>query len=127
MSAPALAIATLPGCWRERAAELRAYGAEPQALALERAAAELEDAIRAERDELLSLDTAARASGFNADHLRRLVRSGKLPAQRRGRRLLFRAGDLPRRVSRRVDGPRLAAYDPDADARRVIEERAHGG
>jgi hypothetical protein len=43
---------------------------------------------------------------------------GRLPARRDGRRLFFRAGDLPRKTSV-VDVRPLRAYDPIADARRV--------
>jgi hypothetical protein len=78
------------------------------------------DAVtRTEDDAELSLSDAAAESGYSSDHLRRLHRLGKLPAYRKGRNLFFRSGDLPRKPT----APRFSAYDPVADARRVISER----
>jgi hypothetical protein len=55
-------------------------------------------------DALISVEEAARASGYSADHLARLVRDGKVPDRRppgtQGR-LLFRRGDLPVKPGRR--------------------------
>jgi hypothetical protein len=75
---------------------------------------------------VLSLHEAAAESGYSCDHLRRLVRLGRLPAHRRGRFLLFRTGDLPRKPAM-VDGESPRAYDARADARRVATRRHEGG
>ena len=77
-------------------------------------------------DRRLTLDEAADESGYSADHLRRLARTGKLPHSKRGRRLSFRAADLPKRPVQ-IDSPDIGSYDPAADARRVAGLRAHGG
>src|SRR5690349_4653683 len=68
------------------------------------------------------LEEAASISGYSEDHLRRLVREGKLNAQRRGARLFFRAADLPRKPCRIANGT-ASSYDPDADARQVAARR----
>jgi hypothetical protein len=74
----------------------------------------------------LDLSAAAKASGYSADHLRRMVRQGRLPVVRRGRQLFFRAGDLPSKP-RSFDEVGAIAYDPIADARRVAAQRIPGG
>lgn len=114
---------------RVQAQELRAWGAEGPARALERAADKMEAVLDARAGELLSLEQAAEESGYNAHSLRRMARKGRLKAERRGRRLFFRREDLPRKVSAptaEVDGPRRVGYDPVADARMVARERQHG-
>jgi len=121
------ALASLAALWRAEATEARErYAAEGAARSLERCALALESALDAQAGELLPLERAADLSGYNADSLRRMAREGKLPTERRGRRLYFRAGDLPRKPPE-VDGPRLVGYDPVADARMVAGKRQHGG
>ncbi len=95
----------LPAVWRSRAKALRRYGSDAPAVALERCADELETTLR-ERDETgLSLVEAARESGYSADHLGRLVRSGKIPnAGRPGAPRIVRR-HLPRKATAE---PRLA-------------------
>src|SRR5216117_1636745 len=81
--------------------------------------ADFEAVISAEDDRLLSLADAAEASGYCADHLRRLCRQGVLPGERRGRRIFFRSADLPRKP--KAEGTRsFGGYDPVADAQRVL-------
>jgi len=101
MTADALAptLASLAGAWRAKAAELRGFGAEPAALALERAASELEAALAAAAGETLTLDEAAREARMSKDHLRHLVSSGAIPnAGRKGAPRIRRA-DLPRKAA----------------------------
>jgi hypothetical protein len=86
-------LESLPSAWRSRAAELRAYGAEPQAITLERAAEELEAAAAAHANSLLTLADAVVESGYSTASLRRMVVEGNLP-DRGGR---YRRGDLPRK------------------------------
>jgi hypothetical protein len=122
-------LASLSQAWRTQAAELRGWGAPGNAETLERAARELEAALDAEAGELLPLERAAEVSGYNADSLRRMAREKKLPVQHKGRRLYFRAGDLPRKPpepASTIDGPQLVGYDPLADARMVARERQRG-
>ena len=85
----------LPAGWRARANELRAFGAEGAALAFEHTAAELDAALRLAADELLTLEAAAQASGYTAEHLGRLVREGKIANAGRPNAPRLRRGDLP--------------------------------
>ncbi|WP_373054306.1 helix-turn-helix domain-containing protein [Thioalkalivibrio sp.] len=105
--------------WKASAATLRQYGAEAQAAVLERCALELEQALREQRDELLTLDEAAEASGFSSEHLRRLVRTGTIPnAGRKGAPRIRRA-DLPQKA-KAGSKPVADDYDPDADAAALL-------
>ena len=69
----------MPAMWRQRAKDLRRYGAISNAAALEAAADELESALCEEADELFNLEQAAVISGFSADHLGREVGAGRIP------------------------------------------------
>lgn len=55
--------------------------------------------LNAERETLLSLDDAAKHCGYSADHLGRLIRSGKLANLGRKHSPLVRLGDLPRKAN----------------------------
>jgi hypothetical protein len=120
-------IETLVLRWRDHSTLLRQYRNLQQAEWLEDRAAELETALRAQRDAPVTLQQAATISGYGTDHLRRLHREGKLIATRAGRRLLFRTGDLPKKPTTVVDGPPRRAYDPTAHARQVAIRRSRGG
>src|SRR2546427_12462685 len=115
------------GRWRARRDELARLGAHVEGAKLcDEVLAVFEAVTRAEDESLLSLQDAAARSGYSPDHLRRLPRLGKLPARRDGRRLFFRAGDLPKKPNV-VDVRPLRAYDPHADARRVATRTSLGG
>jgi hypothetical protein len=88
---------TLITRWREQAVALRRYGASGQAEALEQCAGELALALQQAEEDLLSLQAAARLSGFSADHLGRLVRQGKLENYGRPHAPRVRRGDLPQK------------------------------
>jgi hypothetical protein len=123
------AVESLANIWQADAANYRSVAAEGAARALERAAADLRAALAAEADQLVPLERAAEISGYSPDSLRRMVRGRNLHAVRRGRRLYFRAGDLPRKPPEKalgVDAPHLVQYDPIADARMVARERQSG-
>src|SRR3989441_4917662 len=104
--------------WRARRDELARLGAQVDgAMLCDEVLAEVEALLNSEDEALLGLQDAAAHSGYSSDHLRRLHRLGKLPARRDGRRLFFRAGDLPKKPNV-VDVRPLPAYDPPAHARR---------
>ena len=65
--------------WRVQAGGLRALEAIGQAAAFTVAANDLEALVVATGEQLLSLTSAARESGYSADHLGRMVRRGELP------------------------------------------------
>lgn len=100
---------------RAKAKELReAFGAEPQARSLEWAAARIEQALRDESDQLLTLPQAAAISGFHPDSLARMVRDGQIPDLRPTKSkamIRIRRGDLPIKPAR--------PHTPDADVREL--------
>lgn len=69
-------------------------------------------------DKWLTLNEAALTSGYSPEHLRRLVREGRLTVERRGRRLYVREGSLPRK-SATLTATSTGSYDPVADARKI--------
>jgi hypothetical protein len=94
------------GCvaaFRAKAEDLRQFGAEEQARTLEWAASQVELALRDASQELLTLEQAAKESGFHAESLGRMVREGKIPDTRppgsRGQ-VLIRRADLPIKAKR---------------------------
>jgi len=106
--------------WRTRQSEWARIGALVDGARVCEDVLEDFDAVtRAEDDAELGLSEAASQSGYSSEHLRRLHRVGKLPAYRKGRNVFFRSGDLPRKPI----APKLSAYDPVQDARRVLNER----
>src|SRR5207244_11458778 len=65
---------------RAKATEFRdVFGDEGRARALEWAARMVEQALRAETDELLTLREASDMSGYHPDSLARMVRDGQIP------------------------------------------------
>ena len=113
--------------WRARRDELARLGAQVDGAKLcDEVLADVDALLTSEDEALLGLQDAATRSGYSSDHLRRLHRLGKLPARRDGRRLFFRAGDLPKKPSV-VDARPVRAYDPIADARRVATRTSSGG
>ena len=105
----------LPATWTTRAEELAPF-APAAAEAFRRAAIELETALRVQADEALTLDEAARESGYSAEHLRHQLAAGEIPQAGRRGAPRIRRGDLPPKPRRT---PTLTAYDVDADARRL--------
>lgn len=87
--------------WRAEAMSLRTWGASGEATAIERCAAQLEEAQRDDAHVLLTLTEASTESGFSTEHLGREVRSGK------------------RARTARVNGVRLLESNPIAGSRRV--------
>ncbi len=108
--------------WRTRSEELARFGAQVDGARLcGEVLNDFELVCQGEDDAELTLDEAAEESGYSSDHLRRLVRDKKLQAYKRGRRLFFRRASLPKKPVK-VDAPRIGAYDPIADARRVATQ-----
>jgi excisionase family DNA binding protein len=121
-------ISDIVARWKARRSEWTRFGIQVEGARLaDEVLADLERVLRTSTEEVLSLAEAAYTSGYSADHLRRLVRDGRLPAERRGRRLHFRRRDLPKKPERTVDRLPPAGYDPAADARQVAARRSFGG
>ena len=102
--------------WRTRSDELARLGAQVDGAKLcGEVLHDFELVCQGEDDAELTLDESAELSGYSADHLRRLARDKKVQAYKRGRRLFFRRGDLPKKPLE-VDALRIGGYDPAAQA-----------
>jgi hypothetical protein len=84
--------------WAAHASDLEALGAQVDgARLIRRLLGELEQVLRYEESEVLTLAEAAEYSGFSEDHLGRLIRSKKIPNLGRRHRPRVRRGDVPRK------------------------------
>ena len=90
-------INELSKSWRELAELFKSHDDKPPAVAYERCARELEEALREEGDKLLTLREASRISGYSVDHLGRAVREGKIPNAGRYRAPKICLRDLPKK------------------------------
>ncbi len=117
--------------WRAEALLFEQHQCMEVASTLRRAAEELEQDIQGWEGELLTVQQAVAESGYSAEHLRRLVREGKLREHldsggkshiRVWRRDLPKK-QAPRRPSKRGVNP-LAGYDPEEDARDIAQHLA---
>jgi len=94
--------------WRE------AFGDEGRARTLEWAANKIEQALRDQSDDRLTLAEAAEASGYHPDSLARMVRDGQIPDLRppgsKGM-IRIRRGDLPIKPGK--------PHTPSADVREL--------
>jgi hypothetical protein len=86
--------------WRSEAEMFEDSGHTDAARTAERYAARLENALREQELEELSVRNAAQESGYSEEHLRQLVRDGKLPDSRSPNSkgpITIRRCDLPRK------------------------------
>ena len=104
-------LGDLPKAWREKATELRRFGAEDQATTLEYCADDLEETWRVWQEEPLTLDEAAETSGYSYSSLEKRVRSGKIPNVGKPGAPRVQRQDLPRKTpTRRFE---LETGEPD--------------
>ena len=74
-----LPLSSLAAEWRNRAVSLREWAqADGAARAFERAAEELESALRTRGGELLTLTEASREGGYSTRQLSRMIRNGRV-------------------------------------------------
>lgn len=111
-----LALGGLPSAWRERAEDLKRWGADGAACALEHAAEELERVLAAESETLLTLTEAAARTGYSRDHIGRLIRRGTVPNAGRKNAPKVRLRDLSA-IKPKLAAPSVDEYDPASDAR----------
>src|SRR3989454_10487906 len=115
-------MASKPGAVHQAIAEIlakakefrEAFGDEPRARSLEWAAAKVEQALRDDSDELLTLPQASELSGYHPDSLARMVRDGQIPDLRPPNSksmIRIRRADLPIKPGR--------AHTPPADVREL--------
>ncbi len=117
-------LADLPAEFRHRAAFVRENAAAEQAAtAWERAAIELEAALRAHVLEALTLREASLECGYSVDHLRRLIRDATIPnaGDQREYRVLRR--DIPKKPGHRVAASRPQAVSSRTQAARAVVTR----
>ena len=110
----------LPLIWRGRAELLSRYAPEA-AKVFEECATDLERALQSTASELLTLRDAADFSGYSADHLGRLLRTGRLTNYGRSHSPRLRRSELPRKspVADLGRGPRLLGATPRQVAQAV--------
>ena len=114
------ALLDLPTMFRERAALLREYGsAEGAATAWEKAATEVESALRAHGLEALTLREATPECGYGVDHLRRLIRDGTIPNAGNDREYRVLRRHLPKKP-----GHTVASAHPHVASSRTQAARA---
>lgn len=94
--ARAPSLASLAGDWRSRAVQLRAWGClESEATMWDRAADEVEHALRSAQSDVLNLHQAALESGYSPRHLSRKVHAGDIPNVGTASAPKIRRADLP--------------------------------
>lgn len=98
----------LPDLWREHAALLRKYGADPQASVLEQCAAEVEAERQRRECARIGLDEAVELTGYSRSHLRRLWRTGQVRQLGTQESPEFHAADLPRKPGYVMENKTLA-------------------
>ncbi len=111
--------------WHAEAELFRRRGQDATAVLIESLAEEIERDLGEWEDEPLTIKDAAAESGYSAEHLRRLVREGKLGSERApgGKsHIRLRRADLPTKPSKRykeVAENQTSTYDPEEDARSI--------
>ena len=114
-STESLSPGDLPGIWRQRAQFLKEYGDPNSGRTWERAATELDQALRALGEHTVTLGEAAALCGYSADHIGTLVRQGRIPNVGRKHAPRVRRADLPVKTATSPGRPRRTAADVDID------------
>ncbi len=116
------AVQDLLAGWLGEAETVERCGHEPTGKLIRRLAAEMEEALKDDRDETLTIAEAALESDYSSEHLRKLVASGTIPNAGEKGRPRIRRRDLP---ARPATGNRQIG-SPEDDARGFLRERAGG-
>jgi len=110
----------LPREWREKAKELRRFGADEAASTLEACADDLEETWRVWSTEPITLEEAEAESGYSYSRLQQKVASGEIRNIGEPGKPRVRRADLPRKApARRFE---LGTGEPDL-AGAVLAER----
>ena len=111
--------------WHAEAELFRRRGQDATAILIESLAEEIERDLGEWEDEPLTIKDAAAESGYSAEHLRRLVREGKLDGERApgGKsHIRLRRVDLPTKPSKsrkEVAENQTSTYNAEEDARDI--------
>ena len=117
-------LQALPAEFRRRAEFVRENAAAEQAAtAWEKAATEVEAALRADELEELTLQEASLECGYSVDHLRRLIRDGTIPNAGDERKHGVLRRDIPRKPGHRVAVLRPLAPSSRTQAARAVVTR----
>ena len=96
------AMKDLVARWRSEAETVERCGQEPTGKLIRRLSAEVEEALRDDQNETLTLAEAALESGYSVEHLRKMVAAETVP----------NAGERGRPRIRRIDIPLKRATQP---------------
>lgn len=108
--------------WRNEADRIRhRYDDERLARLCEVHATELAERLRRHQDQKLTLQEAARRSGYSVSHLRYLIRDGEIPNAGRKGRPRIRRGDLPRKEPEDHGGSGDGQFDASQLAADVLD------
>ncbi len=92
-----MSVARLSEEFRVKAEGLREVAADAQASTLDWCAARIDEVLRGSDYEELTVEEAEVVSGYTRRHLRRLVRSGTIPAEGTGADVRILRKDVPRK------------------------------
>ncbi len=106
--------------WHAEAETVERCGHESTGKLIRRLAVEVDEALRDDQEETLTLAEAAFESRYSVEHLRKMVASGTIPNAGEKGRPRIRRSDLP---ARPVTGNRQIG-SPEDDARGFLRERA---
>jgi len=113
--------------WTSRRDEFHALGVHVDGARIcDEVLADFGTVIQTADQAVLTLAEAAARSGYSTGHLGRLVRQGKITNAGELRAPRIRVGDLPTRPSAVVAERRPRKYDPDTDARSLVNRRKGG-
>ena len=105
--------------WRREAETLERREQGSTGKLIRRLAVEVEEALRHDEDEALTLAEAALESNYSTEHLRKLVAAGTIPNAGEKGRPQIRRSDLP---TRSTNGKGHVG-SPEDDARTFLSER----
>ena len=105
--------------WRGEAETLERCGHESTGKLIRRLAVEVEEALRDDQDETLTIASAALESSYSTEHLRKMVAAGAIPNAGGKGRPRIRRGDVP--LKRVTKARNLGTPEDDA---RVFLNRA---
>jgi hypothetical protein len=122
------ALNDLRARWRTRREEFARFQAAVDGATLcDELLAELDVALLACDDEVLTLKHAAVISGYTVDHLARLIRHGKLANAGRKRAPLVHRRDIPLKPNRTSRASITDSYNARSDARSLARRLRLGG
>jgi hypothetical protein len=119
-------LCTLVAAWRRRAEPFAEHHCDAVAAVYRLLASEVEAELHAWERETLLIQDAAAESGYSTEHLRRLVRNGRILSERgQGAKshLRVRRESLPAKTERAVgrSAKAVSVYNPDEDARDIAK------